>query len=665
MNDACVPKPGVVLGYYPQRQIVQPGWVERSVHGLSGDIRRSFKGRRSILDRFVSRVNRAESGFVGLTDDELRKTLPDLRYQLVRDGFSEAAVAPCFALIREVSRRIMGMRHFDVQIMGGWLMLSGLVAEMQTGEGKTLTATLTAGTAALAGAPVHVITVNDYLVVRDAEVMRPLYQALGLTVGTITEDLDADARRLAYSCDITYCTSKQLVFDYLKDRLAIGRQLSRLQFQMKRLQAVPEQKNTVLLRGLCFAIVDEADSILIDEARTPLIISQEKPALEEQLVYQQALEIANRLQSGRDFRVIARSHLVELTELGKAMVMQSTEALGGIWSGKHRGLELVGLALSAIHLYTCDKHYLLRDGKVQIIDEFTGRIMADRSWERGLHQLIETKEDCAITNIRETLARISYQQFFRRYLRLGGMTGTAHEVAGELWAVYSLNVAPVPTNRPVRRRALPTRIFPSAAKKWAAIVARIAEIHAQDRPILVGTRSVAASEHLSGLLREKGIPHLILNARQDEHEAEIIATAGERGRVVVATNMAGRGTDIKLQPGVPELGGLHVIATEMHESGRIDRQLFGRCGRQGDPGSHEMIVSLEDELLKVYGGRFAKAWLHRIGSGQLDRISQQLAQRFMQSAQKTAEKAHSRIRRNMLKIDEQIKNSLAFSGTME
>jgi preprotein translocase subunit SecA len=549
--------------------------------------------------------------------------------------------------------------------MGGWLILNGLIAEMETGEGKTLTALLPACTAALAGVPVHVVTVNDYLVKRDATWAEPLCRALGLTVGAITQELDAPSRRQAYACDIVYCTSNQLVFDYLKDRLALGRVYSRLQFQVERLVQEPARKQALLLRGLCFAIVDEADSVFIDEARTPLIISQEKPALEEQRLYQQALDLAAQLQAGRDFRILERSRAVELTPFGQARIAELATSLGGIWRGKHRQRELVVQALTALYLFARDRHYIVTDGKVQIVDEFTGRVMADRSWERGLHQLIEVKEGCAVTSPKETLAKISYQQFFRRYLRLAGMTGTASEVAGELWAVYGLNVVKVPTHRPVARIGYQARIYPTAEQKWQAIVERIAEIHQQGRPILVGTRSVGASEHLSRLLSLKGLPHEVLNARQDAHEAELVAKAGERGSIVVATNMAGRGTDIKLGTGVAEFGGLHVIATEIHESGRIDRQLFGRAGRQGDPGSYEMMLSLEDDLVRMYGPALVRTLVERFPRIDESKVGLWLARRLMRSAQDAAEKSHSKIRRALLRVDEQRKNLLAFSGISE
>ncbi|QSA97863.1 preprotein translocase subunit SecA [Methylococcus sp. EFPC2] len=661
MHEILLPSPGLTLGHYPERPVSERSVLERLAHGAVGWVRQRRYGRISGLDRFVAEVNRHEADVAPLASPALEEKLRGVRFDLVRHGLRDDVVARAFALIREVSRRTLGLRHFDVQVMGGWLMLNGLIAEMETGEGKTLTATLPACTAALAGVPVHIVTVNDYLVKRDANWAEPLCRALGLTVGAITQELDGPARQQAYACDITYCTSNQLVFDYLKDRLTLGRSYSRLQLQMERLGRERERDKALLLRGLCYAIVDEADSVFIDEARTPLIISQEKSALDEQRLYQEALELAGGLQEGQDFMLMERARTVELTPYGKTRVAERAASLGGIWRGKRRQRELVVQALSALHLFVRDRHYIIADGKVQIVDEFTGRVMADRSWERGLHQLIEAKEGCALTSRKETLAKISYQQFFRRYLRLAGMTGTAKEVAGELWAVYGLNVVRVPTHRPIRRVAHPVRVFPTAPEKWQAIVERIAEIHARGRPVLVGTRSVAASEHLSGLLIARKLPHQVLNARQDAHEADLIAAAGERGSIVVATNMAGRGTDIKLAAGVVELGGLHVIATEIHESGRIDRQLFGRGARQGDPGSYEMLLALDDELVRVYG----RALLRKLVARSLRANDARPARWLMRSAQDAAEKSHSRIRRGMLKMDEQRRNLLAFSGTSE
>jgi preprotein translocase subunit SecA len=566
--------------------------------------------------------------------------------------------------VREVAGRRLGMRPFDVQLVGGRVMLDGKIAEMETGEGKTLTATLPACTAALAGIPVHIVTINDFLVMRDSAWMGPLYKFFGLRVGTITEGMAPEERRAAYACDITYGTNKQVVFDYLKDRLLLGRVSSAAQMRIDGLSGEHPRSSRVLLRGLCYVIVDEADSVLVDEARTPLIISNVADAAQEQQVYSEAIAIARQLTSGTDFSIRPREHDVELTERGRAHATRLAEPYGGVWMGPRRREELVRRALSALYLFQRDKQYLVRGGKVQIVDEYTGRVMADRSWERGLHQMIEAKEGCSITGQQETLARISYQRFFRRYLRVAGMTGTAREVTRELWSVYHLPVVTIPPNRPVQRRRLPDEVYASADEKWDAVVASVRRQQALGRPVLVGTRSVAASEHLSELLTAAGLAHQVLNARQDQEEAEVIARAGELGRITVATNMAGRGTDIRLAPGVVELGGLHVIATERHDARRIDRQLFGRCGRQGDPGTYQVIVSLEDEMVREYHkGRVLR--LARLLSRRDRPLPAWCGRVVVGMAQRAAERHHGRARRELLRTDEQLSDLLAFTGRGE
>jgi preprotein translocase subunit SecA len=588
----------------------------------------------------------------------------ELRRRLRHKGFGVAVVSQAFALIREVAGRTLGMRHFDVQIMGGWILLNGMLAEMDTGEGKTLTATLPACTAALAGIPVHIVTVNDYLARRDAQALAPLYQALGLTVGVITHGMPAMARRQAYACDVTYCTNKEVAFDYLKDRLILGPKRGRLHLQIERLCDESARLRQLLLRGLYFAIVDEADSVLIDEARTPLLISGGSHNTPEQHVYQTALSLATQLACGQDFVIEDRERTVQLTNAGQGRLAELARLYGGVWHGRRRREELVRQALIAQHLMQRDRHYLVKDNSVQIIDEYTGRVMPDRSWEYGLHQLIETKEGCTLTRQHDPLARISYQQFFRRYLRLAGMTGTAREVRGELWSVYRLAVVSVPTHRPQQRYRAGDHMYATTATKWQAVVARTTTLHRQGRPILIGTRSVAASEHLSRLLTSAGLTHRVLNARQDGAEAAIIAQAGEPGRITVATNMAGRGTDIRLAPGVAERGGLYVIATERHEARRIDRQLFGRCGRQGDPGSYEMLMSLEDELVTVYGGGLWW-WLNRLATYRCHLMAPWLSTRMVRRAQRRAEHVHARLRRELLRVDEHVEMALAFSGRSE
>ena len=664
MSSTTVLRPGVALGPYPQREDLRDSWLDRAAANLGGLIRQWLSGRHPARGEFLALVDAEGKRLAVLSDRELKEDVPDLRRRLYSEGLAEPLVARTFAVVREIAERRLGMRPFDVQLIGGRVMLEGKIAEMETGEGKTLTATLPACAAALAGIPVHIVTVNDFLVQRDAAWMGPLYKFLGLTVGSITEGMAPDARRAAYACDITYGTNKQLVFDYLKDGLMLGRDARPMHLKIEGLHAEHARVSRLLLRGLCFVIVDEADSVLVDEARTPLIISNKGDASQEEQVYAEAIAMARQMVSGSDFSIRPRDHDVELTDQGRRHASALAEPYGGVWMGPRRREELLRRALSALLLFQRDKQYLVRAGKIQIVDEYTGRVMADRSWERGLHQMIEAKEGCAITGQQETLARISYQRFFRRYLRVAGMTGTAREVARELWAVYRLPVVSIPTNRPVRRRRLADEVYVTADEKWAAIVATLRRLHAEGRPVLVGTSSVATSEHLSELLTAAGMLHQVLNARQDQEEAEVVARAGERGRITVATNMAGRGTDIRISPEVVALGGLHVLATERHDAGRIDRQLFGRCGRQGDPGSYQVIISLEDGIFHGFFKRHG-ARLRRLFSEPGKPLPHWLGARLANFAQRAAERHHGRIRRDLLKSDDQLNDLLAFTGKGE
>jgi preprotein translocase subunit SecA len=649
---------------YPEREEPRLEKADRFSAAVGRIFAPWLRPRAGRFKWIVDAVNRCAPEFVKFNDEQIRATGRELAQKLRQEGFQQHLVARTFALVREAARRTVNMRHRDVQLLGGAVLLDGMVAEMETGEGKTLTATLAACTLALGGVPVHIITVNDYLAARDAEWMGPVYRALGLTVGNIIHGLDPGTRRDAYRCDVTYCTNKEVAFDYLRDRIVLWDRPSLIRLQLERLYGENSRANQLAMRGLHFAIVDEADSVLVDEARTPLIISSEADGFYDPVVYQQALATAKKLERGKDFSITSE-RTVELNKPGKVRIADSVWPSPGHPLNSDQRQELVRQALVALYLFELDKHYLIKDGKVQIIDEYTGRLMADRSWERGLHQLIEVKEECEITPRKETRARISYQRFFRRYLGLAGMTGTAREVAGELWSIYRLPVVAIPTNRPLQRSFLPDRILPTAERKWKTIVETIVAAHQKGRPVLVGTRSVEASEHLSRLLEQADLPHSVLNARQDQEEAEIIVRAGEQGRNTVATNMAGRGTDIKLGFGVADLGGLHVIVTERHDARRIDRQLFGRCGRQGDPGSVETIISLEDELVGVYIGkvlRWTAAALLRFPGGPVGRL---FGKFLFYRAQHKAERLHGRMRHDLLKMDEQISDSLAFSGRSE
>ena len=650
---------------YPERQEFRgEEWLDRLGATVTGKILRNLRSSPFRVDAIARAVARLDAQYRAFDRAGLREQARELKMRIRREGLRDDLVAQSFALVRETAGQLLGMRHFDVQLKGGWIMLNGMIAEMNTGEGKTLTATLPACTAALAGIPVHVITVNDYLVERDCEIMRPVYEALGVSVAAATAEMDHKARQAAYTADVVYVTNKTLVFDYLRDRILLATGWSSLHLRLEKLYGGDTRSRRLLLRGLHYAIVDEADSVLIDEARTPLIISTEVSSGDEALVAEQALGIARQLVIGPDFVIVVAERRVALTHAGHKRVVDLCQVLGGVWAGAMRREELVTQALTALHLFERDDHYLVRDGKIQVIDEHTGRVMADRSWGQGLHQLIEAKEGCEITPRKESLARISYQRFFRRYLHLSGMTGTAAEVAGELGSVYGLAVVPVPSNRPSRRSYGRDRIFPSEREKWRCIAGRVAELHAKGIPVLLGTRSVAASEVASGLLSERGLAHEILSAKQDEEEARIVASAGELGRITIATNMAGRGTDIKLAPGVEALGGLHVILSERHEAGRIDRQLIGRCARQGDRGKAEAILSLEDPLLLAFRDGPSE-WLARGFAVFGDIIGGPALRAWIRYAQYRTERAQSRVRRNLLKSDKQMGDILSFSGRPE
>lgn len=652
-------------GAYPERKQSQVSVLDKIAAYLVNPFLRRLDSRKTRFKSFLASVNTIGIDIEENTDDELNGKIEELRSRLRREGLDvEDLIIEAFALIREISHRKLGLRHYDVQLLGGLVMLQGKVVEMETGEGKTLTATLPACVAAMAGLPVHIITVNDYLVQRDADLMGPIYNAFGLSVGIIISGMSPEERKQAYSCDITYCSNKEIAFDYLKDRITIGNKPSRIQLLLGRIHGKNQKMDQLILNGLYFAIVDEVDSVLVDEARTPLIISGSNDRNEEQHVYEAALEIAEKLQAGTDYIIDKQERNIRLTEKGKHKLEGLLEDYEGIWSGKQRSEELITYALCATHLYLKDKHYMVSDNKVHIIDEFSGRVMPDRSWELGMHQMIETKEDCEITGSRETLARISYQRFFRRYLRLCGMTGTAKEVADELWDVYRLPTISLPTHKLCRRVKLKSRIYATNEERLTALLERIKELSAKQQPTLIGTRSVEASEHLSSVLSDEEIPHQVLNALQDEDEANIIALAGQSGSVTVATNMAGRGTDIKLEEGISDIGGLHVILTEVHEARRIDRQLFGRCARQGDNGSYEMILSLDDELIANYMPESLMNLCKRL-IGNNNRFSQASIFYIMRMIQIYVERNHFRIRRGLMKMDDQMQSALAFSGGLE
>ncbi|HTN94724.1 MAG TPA: preprotein translocase subunit SecA [Gallionella sp.] len=655
---------------YPERAEDQLGWHDRTAEflfaAMIAPLSDRLRNSRRRLRRIVELTDRHERYFQSVPDEELVGRAKRMRSLLRREGFAPELVGECFALVREAASRTTGQRHYASQLMAGWALLEGRLVEMATGEGKTFAATLPACAVALAGYPVHVITVNDYLARRDAEIMAPLYQFLGLTVGTVVQGMPKQARREAYSKSVTYCTNKELAFDYLRDGTMLERRNSRLHLSLESLRGDSSRDDQLVLRGLCYAIVDEADSVFIDEARTPLILSSAISSAREMDDYGRALEFARSLVLQEDFLVDIFERRVVLTENGKERLdaYAAELELDGLWTSLRAREELILQALSALTLYQRDHHYVVSESKVQIVDESTGRVMPDRSWERGLHQMIEAKEGCKLTERRETLARMTYQRLFRRYIRLSGMTGTAREVTREIKSVYRLGVARIPLHRPSRRVYRRGRVCATLEQKWNTIADVVEQLASEEgRPVLVGTRSVKASEEISAILAQRGIEHALLNAKQDESEAEVIAQAGQMARVTVATNMAGRGTDIQLGPGVVEKGGLHVILTEYHESRRIDRQLFGRCARQGDPGSCEAIVSLEDDIFTVYASAAT-------------RLVQRLAKRrgklpdfvywgLKALAQFSAERRNVYIRVQSMKLDRRQSQVLAFSGRGE
>ncbi|OYY94831.1 MAG: hypothetical protein B7Y41_04485 [Hydrogenophilales bacterium 28-61-23] len=641
---------GVYAERLDRKENALDSWTRNAAGGLWHRLR-PFKSRLGDLARAAGALS---AEVAALDDAAIRRDLRGVA-RAALDAPTDAARA--FALVREASRRSLGMTPFDVQLMGAAALFAGKLSEMQTGEGKTLTAALAACIAGVAGLPVHVVTVNDYLAERDADEMRPLYAYFGLEVGVIVTGLSLEARAAAYARQVTYCTNKELVFDYLKDRVTAGGRASRAQLKV-RSHLGGRQKTGLLLRGLHFAIVDEADSILIDEARTPLILAEKGESAGDPKVYIQALELARGLEAGKDFELLSARRELHLSQTGKATLAARCNQLGDAWTAAHGREHLVSQALRALHLFQRDQHYLVAEDKVHIVDEYTGRILPGRTWEQGLHQLIETKEGCPLSEQNRTLARITYQRFFRRYLRLSGMTGTAHEVRGEIWAVYGLETVAIPTNRPSLRAYPPTLCAADAAEKWRRVALEARRVLAACRPVLIGSRSVEASEQLAEALTAAGIPHRVLNARQDADEAQVVAEAGQPGAVTVATNMAGRGTDIHLGPMVAEKGGLHVILTEYHDSARIDRQLFGRCARQGDPGSAIAIVALDDVLFREQGGMLLAALRRAYPAGP----PPFWIERLRRHAQRKASAIHARTRRDTLKQDRNLDTMLAFAG---
>ena len=583
------------------------------------------------MQEYVELINAFEPAMQKLSDASLAAKTVEFRQRLEQGEALEVLLPEAFAVVREASVRTTGMRHFDVQLLGGVTLHEGKIAEMKTGEGKTLVATLAVYLNALEGKGVHLVTVNDYLAKRDSEWMGKIYNFLGLSVGLIVHGLDFDERKAAYAADITYGTNNEFGFDYLRDNMVI----------------YAEQ---MVQRPLNYAIVDEVDSILIDEARTPLIISG--PGEKSTDLYYVLAKVVPKLKEGEDYTVDEKLHTVAPTEAG---VAKAEKALNVRNLYDNENMELshhFNQALRAHGLMHRDKDYVVKDGEVIIVDEFTGRLMFGRRYSDGLHQAIEAKEGVKIERESQTLATITFQNYFRMYKKLSGMTGTAKTEEQEFRKIYKLDVIMIPTHQPMVRNDFPDVIYKTKRGKYKAAVAEIAELHAKGQPVLVGTTSIAQSEDLSAMLKRQGVPHNVLNAKFHEMEAQIISQAGQPNAVTIATNMAGRGTDIVLGEGVPALGGLHIIGTERHESRRIDNQLRGRSGRQGDPGSSRFYLSLEDDLMRLFGADNIASLMDKLGMEEDEPIEHSLISRSIEQAQKKVEAQHFNTRKNVLEYDD-------------
>ena len=583
------------------------------------------------LRQIVEKINSYEESLINLSDSSLTRYTEKFKDRLAAGETLDDILPEAFAVVREASKRVLGMRHFDVQMMGGICLHEGKIAEMRTGEGKTLVATLPTYLNALTGKGVHMVTVNDYLAKRDSIEMGRLYNFLGLSVGLIRHDMDFPERKFAYSCDITFGTNNEYGFDYLRDNMVVD-------------------LNQMVQRELNFAIVDEVDSILIDEARTPLIISG--PGSKSTDSYVKMAKAVEHLKEGVDYTVDEKAKTVAPAD----SAVPKIEKLVGVKNlYDPENIEMshcFTAALRAKALMKRDRDYVVKDGEIVIVDEFTGRLMEGRRYSDGLHQAIEAKEGLEVRRESQTLASITFQNYFRMYNKLSGMTGTAKTEEDEFLKIYKLPVIVIPTNKPIARIDHPDVIYKTKRAKYKAVANDVAEIHAKGQPVLIGTTSITQSEELSHILQERNIPHSVLNAKFHEQEAEIIADAGQKSAVTIATNMAGRGTDIKLGDGVPELGGLFIVGTERHESRRIDNQLRGRAGRQGDPGESRFYLSLEDDLLRLFGSDNISSIMDRLGMGEDDPIEHKLITRSIANAQKKVEGRNFDMRKHVLQYDD-------------
>ena len=660
-SSAFFARPGDLLDWYPETLVDGEDFFQRQLAQVALAWRtraQRFSGFRRVGDR----IERALAEFAGSDEPAYRDDARRLRAALKRNHLADEGLVQAIALAGDAVRRHFGFSVHPEQFFGAWALLNGTLAEMATGEGKSITAALAAIVAGIAGTPVHVITANDYLVERDATSMRPLFERFGLSCAFVTAQHDDNTRRAAYAANVCYVSGKQLVFDYLRDRQALGNRPSSISGRLQVLYRPNPPRP--LLRGLCFAIVDEADSVLIDDATTPLILSRQSHHQDDVTQSQMALSLARRLEIRVDFNIDRRTRGVSLTEHGEEQLAALASELVGIWKNRRFRLERVRQALSAIHLFHRDRDYLVHEGRVVLLDQSTGRVMPDRKLQHGLHQMVETKEKCELTGNTETIATLSFQNFFKRYKHLCGMTGTAREGAAELRRIYRMGVVPVPVHRPSVRTETPAQFGLDEEEHKNLLISEINACVALGRPVLVGTRSVAQSERISALLTAAPLPHRVLNARQDKHEAEIVAGAGQKGAITIATNIAGRGTDIPISDEVAKAGGLRVIVAELNDNARIDRQLIGRCARQGDPGSYVYIISLADELLRRYAPKFCLQVLRKPRVRRLP-FWRGLCLCLCRFAQSAHERQQRYARRQVATSDAHFNRTLSFSGHKE
>ncbi len=642
--------------YLPSRDRVHSG-IDSVTNSLVGRFQRRTPKVEGLLKEAQAAQVLSEP-LSSLTEFELRSELSASAEKFRRGTYDREDVYHAIAHLVETSVRLLGLRPHKVQIAGVLGLFDGYLVEMATGEGKSLTASLTAILVGWTGRPCHILTVNEYLANRDAQIYKRLFNFCGVSVGDVSDDMDEEERRKRYQRGVIYTTAKQLLADFLRDRLTLGA-IHHPGRRVLEMMGSSRQRDELVLRGIDTAIVDEADSVLIDEAVSPLIISR---AHENRLMLD-AIKVARGLADAFSrevhYKVDEKYRTLRLNNDGLEKLSELAASFPGMWKGHGRREELITQALSAREFYHVNKQYVVKDGKIVIVDEFTGRLMTSRSWGQGLHQAVEANEGLELTHPTETVVRLSFQHFFRLFRHMSGMTGTAMEAAGEFWQVYRLPVLTIPTNEPCRRELWKDQIYVNDKKKWEGIVASVIQVHATQRPVLVGTRNIHESEALTDILREAGIKVELLNALRFNAEADIVALAGEKGQVTIATNMAGRGTDIQLGDGVAELGGLHVIVSERHESGRIDRQLMGRCARQGDPGSTQIFMSPDDGILKRHCPDRLRLYFQSLFVQQR-KLSDWALTQTANVAQKSAERLAFRQRKNVLRMDTWLERSLTF-----